>query len=85
VQLALIEQLIQLKLRISVMDRKWLKTGKQTDCDSRTYLAWVGCYARTLERIGVKAPSLTLQQPIGSLADHITARRQPAGAIEAAE
>ena len=77
VQLALIEQLIQLRLRISVMDRKWIKSGKATDLDNRTYLSWVNTYSRQLERLGVAGPSPSLHQPPTALADHIAARRSP--------
>jgi hypothetical protein len=34
------ERACQLTLRIVAMDRKFAKTGAQTDHDSRTYLAW---------------------------------------------
>jgi hypothetical protein len=85
VQRALIEQLEQIKLRLAVMDRKFIKTGAQTDLDSRTYLAWANTYGRLLERLGVKEPSPALQEATSTLADHITARRLPADAIEATE
>jgi hypothetical protein len=91
VQLMLIEQLIQLKLRISVMDRKWIKTGKATDLDNRTYLAWVNTFGRLLERLGVREPSPALLEPPTGLADHIAAtapqaaQQPPVTASEAAD
>jgi hypothetical protein len=54
VQLALIEQLVQLKLRIAVMDRKFIKVGTMTDHDTRTYLAWCNTYGRMLHRLGLQ-------------------------------
>jgi hypothetical protein len=64
-QRALIEQLLQIKLRLAVMDRKFAKTGAQTDHDSRTYLAWANSYARLLRQLGLngvpaeRSPSLS--------------------------
>src|SRR5215472_7849796 len=43
-QRALIEQLVQIRLRIALMDRKFAESGAQTDHDSRTYLAWANSY-----------------------------------------
>jgi hypothetical protein len=54
VQRALIEQLVQIKLRLAVMDRKFCETGAQTDLDSRTYLAWANTYGRMLHRLGLQ-------------------------------
>jgi hypothetical protein len=80
VQLALIERLIQLKLRISVMDRKWHETGEQTDLDGRQYLAWTNTYGKLLGQLGIKTPSLQLLKPITTptLAEHIAARGRQA-------
>jgi hypothetical protein len=44
----MIEQAVQIKLRLAVMDRKFVDSGAQTDLDSRTYLAWANCYSRVL-------------------------------------
>lgn len=85
VQLELIEQLVQIKLRLAVMDRKFVETRAKTDHDSRTYLAWANTYGRLLERLGVKDASPALQEPTGTLADHITTGRRPVGASEAAD
>jgi hypothetical protein len=61
---ALIEQLVQLRLRIAVMDRKFAESGEQTEHDSRTYLAWANSYSRLLRQLGLRGvpqrgPSLT--------------------------
>jgi hypothetical protein len=53
-QAAMIEQLVQLKLRLAVMDRKFNKAGDMTEHDSRTYLAWANTYARNLARLGMR-------------------------------
>jgi hypothetical protein len=53
VQSALIERAAQLSLRIAAMDRRFAELGKQTDHDSRTYLAWSNSLTRTLAQLGV--------------------------------
>jgi hypothetical protein len=73
VQRALIEQLAQIKLRLAVMDRKFVNTRAQTDLDSRMYLAWANTYSRMLVRLGVRVPeSHTVDN---SLADYLDAKR----------
>jgi hypothetical protein len=54
-QRALIEALVQIKLRLALMDRRFVQTGEQTDHDSRTYLAWVNTYGRMVNRLGLEA------------------------------
>jgi len=56
VQAALIEQAVQIKLRLAVMDRRFAETGTQTEHDSRTYLAWANSYSRMLAKLGIAAP-----------------------------
>lgn len=53
-QAAIIEQLVQLRLRLAVMDRKFVEAGSQTEHDSRVYLAWANSYTRLLRQIGIK-------------------------------
>ena len=55
-QLMLIEQVVQLRLRMSLMDEKFAITGEQTPHDSATYLAWSGSLARLLRGLGMKGP-----------------------------
>jgi hypothetical protein len=76
VQSCLIEQLVQLRLRIATMDRKFAATGEMTAHDSRTYLAWANSYSRLLARIGIKGPP---ERRAASLAE-IQARPKPAPA-----
>jgi hypothetical protein len=47
-QAALIEAAAQLRLRITLMDRKFSETHTQTEHDTRVYLAWVGSLARLM-------------------------------------
>jgi hypothetical protein len=61
VQAVMIEQAVQLRLRIATMDRRFAETGQQTEHDSRTYLSWVGSLARVLSRLGLQA--VTARQP----------------------
>ncbi len=57
VQRALIEQAVQLRLRLAVMDRKWSEAGAEmTECDSNTYLAWSNSFCRTLAQLGIQSP-----------------------------
>ena len=67
---ALIEQLVQIRLRLAVMDRKFAETGAQTDHDSRTYLAWANSYARLLRQLGFTGP----KKHAPTLADYLTSR-----------
>jgi hypothetical protein len=72
-QRALIEALVQIKLRLALLDRQLAQTGVQTEHDSRTYLAHANTYGRMLGRLGItdrqEAP---LQTP--ALADYLAGR-----------
>ena len=58
VQRALIEQAVQLKLRLGLLDKKFVAAGgEQTLLDSRTYLAWSNTYQRLLQRLGLTGPT----------------------------
>jgi hypothetical protein len=50
-QAVLIEAAAQLRVRISLMDRKFSETHVQTDHDTRVYLAWVGSLGRLMTRL----------------------------------
>lgn len=69
VQQAMIEQLIQLRIRLETMDRKFAQTGELSLHDSKTYLAWSACYTRTLKALG--AATRTESRPY----DHLAAIR----------
>jgi hypothetical protein len=75
-QRAMVEQAVNLALRIHLMDLRFLANGGMTEHDSRTYLAWSNSYTRTLRALGlmsVKAP------PAGSDAwQRLAARRNQA-------
>jgi hypothetical protein len=58
-QSALIEAAAQLRLRISLMDRRFSETRTQTEHDSRTYLAWVGSLGRLMQRLDGLQPAPT--------------------------
>jgi hypothetical protein len=72
VQRALIEQLVQIRLRIALMDRKFAETGAQTDHDSRTYLAWANSFSRLLGRLGLEASAPPPKVP--TLAEYLAGR-----------
>jgi hypothetical protein len=81
-QAALIEQAVQLRLRLSTMDRRYAETRTFTEHDSRVYLAHANSYSRLLRQLGLQA---TPERPI-PLAQRLAAlTRQPAqAATEAA-
>jgi hypothetical protein len=67
-QAALIEAAAQLRLRISMMDRKFGETREQSDHDSRTYLAWVGALGRLMTRLdGLKGAAATRPPTLAEL------------------
>ncbi len=74
-QAAIIDQLVQLRVRIATMDRAFAETGDTTGHDTKTYLAWANSYARLLRHLGLKGVA---ERP-PSLADHLRARSSPAG------
>jgi hypothetical protein len=54
VQSVLIEQAVQLKLRLAVMDRQFDDSGVMTRHDSRVYLAWNNSLERLTRRLGMR-------------------------------
>jgi hypothetical protein len=79
VQLALIEQAAQLRLRLACMDRRFAEAGMFTEHDSRVYLAWSNSYTRALRVLGLKGAP---ERPM-SLAEHLQAMAMAAAAIRA--
>jgi hypothetical protein len=78
-QRELIEQCVQLRLRLAVMDRAFAEAGgTMTAHDSRTYLAWSNSYSRTLRQLGLKgAPA-----PVATLAGYLAAKAaQPPASV----
>jgi hypothetical protein len=73
---ALVEQAAQLRVRIALMDRKFATDGKQTDHDSRTYLAWVGTLGRLMERLERMRASKPTKSPQERLAETIRAEME---------
>jgi hypothetical protein len=71
-QAALIEAAAQLRVRITLMDRKFSETHEQTDHDTRVYLAWVGSLARLMTRLdSLKG---TAKREPANLQDYLSAR-----------
>jgi len=67
-QLVLVEQLLQLKLRLAMMDHNFIAAGgKLSAHDSRTYLAWSNSLIRGLRELGLE--SAALDAPAPSLAE----------------
>jgi hypothetical protein len=56
IERAMIDQIIQLKLRIAAMDQRFIETGAKTDHDSRTYLAWSNSLVRLLRDLAAAKP-----------------------------
>lgn len=80
VQLALIEQATQIKLRLALMDKKFVAVDQMDDGSTRRYLAWSGHYARLLRQLG---PAVAEKPP--SLQDLIANWQSPAAATARAE
>lgn len=84
VQLVLVEQLLQLKLRLAMMDHNFIAAGgKLSAHDSRTYLAWSNSMVRGLRELGLDsaaadAPAPTLAEALAAGAE--AARGAPADA-----
>jgi hypothetical protein len=53
-QLALIEQVAQIRLRLAMFDRKHAERGRMSAHDGRTYLAWANSYSRMLLALGLE-------------------------------
>ena len=51
-QAAIIEQLVQLKLRLATLDRRFTESGDLTPENAQTYLALSDSHARLLEQLG---------------------------------
>jgi len=73
-QLALVQQLVQLKLRLVAMDERFLAAGaKFSEHDSHMYLAWSNSFTRGLRELGLDSVAATDAPP--SLADALAAGR----------
>ena len=55
-QHALIDRIAWLRLRIAAMDSNSASAKPMTECDSRTYLAWVGTMSRLMRELGPAVP-----------------------------
>lgn len=75
-QRMLIEQIVQLRLRIATMDRRFVQAGAMTDHDSRTYLAWSAHLVRAMRALGLKGEA----ERGPSLADYLAQRAAQPGA-----
>lgn len=80
-QAAIIEQIAQLRLRITLMDHRFAASGALTDHDSRTYLAWCNTATRLTFRLGLKGKA---DQGM-DLGSYLAARDTPAGPQAAAK
>lgn len=72
-QKMLIETASQILLRIKLMDAKLAVTGEQTECDSRTYLAWSNSYRRAVARLGLP-PVDAPHDPLGELNAYLASK-----------
>ena len=66
-QACMIEQAAELKLRLAVMDRAFIRTQHRSAHASRDYLAWSNSLVRLLAQLGLKAAS---EPPGAALARH---------------
>jgi len=74
-QLALIEEIVQLKLRTTLMDQNFIESGgRMTMHDSHRYLAWSNSLIRGLAKLGLESGGAAETAP-PSLADALAAGR----------
>jgi len=52
---ALIDLAVQLRLRVMMMDYRFLQQGEQSPNDAAIYLAWVNTLSRVVRALGLKA------------------------------
>jgi hypothetical protein len=75
-QIAMIEQLIQLKLRLAIMDQHFVASGFLHNMhDSRQYLAWSNSFTRGLRLLGLDGISeapITLAEALAAGAPQAT-------------
>lgn len=69
-QRLLIDQAVQLQLRLALMDADGSQIGEMTERNSRQYLAWANSLSRLLRQIGLKGQG----QPRATLRDHLAAK-----------
>jgi hypothetical protein len=53
-QSALIDQICQIRLRLSAMDRRFAESGMLSEHDGKQYLAWANSSSRMLRALGTK-------------------------------
>ncbi len=73
-QRALIERAVNIAVRLAVMDQQFAETRVQTECDSRTYLAWSNTLTRTMRELGLKAAPKPARTIADVLADRAAER-----------
>jgi hypothetical protein len=54
-QSMIIDRIVNLTLRIATMDRKFAESGRMTEHDTATYLAWSASLSRLVRDLGFKA------------------------------
>jgi hypothetical protein len=85
VQMAMIDQAAEIKLRLAVMDQEFRKTGRRSAYATSDYLSWANGFVRLLGRLGLKAipaPGPTLAEILAA-APSPRARTAPAVARDA--
>ena len=73
VQSAVIEQAVQIKLRLMLMDGAFAERGAQSAHDARQYLAWANSLSRLMRQLGPAA-----KPKVPTLAEHLAQRRPAA-------
>lgn len=83
-QLAMVQQIVQLKLRLVMMDERFLLSGGDVSAhDARTYLAWSNGFTRALKALGLtggaEPPAPTLAEALAQGAEVALGGRRGAG------
>jgi hypothetical protein len=79
-QRALVEQAVQIKLRLAVMDRAFAVSANMTAHDSKQYLAWSNSFTRLMRQLGLQG----VQEKPQTLTDYLAERGRERAAAEAA-
>jgi len=57
IQVAMVQQIVQLKLRLAMLDQRLIAAGGQFSMhDSHVYLAWSNSFVRALKALGLDSP-----------------------------
>jgi hypothetical protein len=81
-QVVLIDQAVQLWLRLAVMDRRFVETRDTSLHDSRIYLAWASSLRRILRQLGLSSGIAVPPTSSSALAELLAMAASPASSAQ---